>query len=42
MQMSSFVGVCGGVSSCVGAGMAVPSVREYWMGRIAKNGACVL
>lgn len=35
----SFVGVCGGVSSCNGAGIAVPSVREYWIGRIEMKGA---
>lgn len=39
---SSLSGVCGGVSSIVGAGMEVPSVREYWMGRIDRSGAWVL
>jgi len=39
---SSLSGVRGGVSSIAGAGIEVPSVREYWIGRIDSSGACVL
>lgn len=39
---SSLSGVCGGVSSIEGAGIDVPSVREYWTGRIESSGAWVL